>query len=157
MQEPDEPKLERPAGGWPGTVLRLEFDADVDSAGAAFELAAASRRLQSGASATFHGIPMVAYPHETVGEIRDRWQSNRMRELGRRHGELPDAGEPRWTADRKLAVLVAIGSGRLTQAEAIERWSLSDDELREWGVRYDVLGPDGLKPTKLQVVGRPGV
>lgn len=54
----------------------------------------------------------------------------------------------RWCASRKEAVLSAIRTGELTQADACARYGISPGELVEWMEKFRVGGRDGLAVTK---------
>lgn len=60
------------------------------------------------------------------------------------------ADAPRWTAGRKLQLLTDIEQGRVSQAEACERYRLSAEELASWTRRADRFGTKGLKVGQLQ-------
>ena len=62
----------------------------------------------------------------------------------------------RWTPQRKAAVVTLIARGDLTEAEALERFRLSPEELASWRARDAAHGTAGLCITKLQEVGRHG-
>ena len=46
--------------------------------------------------------------------------------------DLPPADTRRWVASRKAIVVKAVISGLITQAEALERYSLSEEEFTLW-------------------------
>lgn len=60
------------------------------------------------------------------------------------------ADAPRWTAGRKLQLLSDIERGRVTHAEARERYNLSAEELASWTRRADRFGTKGLMVGRLQ-------
>ncbi len=64
--------------------------------------------------------------------------------------DLPPPETTRWVASRKAAVVRGLNSGLITTEEALERWSLSEEELDEWIMAVDKHGLSGLKVTKLQ-------
>lgn len=69
--------------------------------------------------------------------------------------ELPPVPhEGRWLPQRKEAVVHAIETGALTEAQAIEAWGLSADELAGWIRRHARFGRRGLSVSRLQQVGR---
>ena len=45
---------------------------------------------------------------------------------------LPPFKGTRWAARRKAEIVLAVGSGIITLAEACERYSISTDEFVEW-------------------------
>ncbi len=57
----------------------------------------------------------------------------------------------RWAPRRKAAIVVAIGSGEISVAEAQWRYDLSDEELAAWMRDYDAHGWPGLRSTKFQL------
>ncbi|MEM7733163.1 MAG: DUF1153 domain-containing protein [Pseudomonadota bacterium] len=61
--------------------------------------------------------------------------------------DLPPQTTTRWVASRKLAVVRGVMHGLIGQDEAIERYSLSDDEFQEWLTSLSERGSDGLKAT----------
>src|SRR5271155_5103128 len=58
--------------------------------------------------------------------------------------ELPPAGEKRWRAQKKAAVVRAIVDGTLSAADARERYMLSNEELTSWQTAYQENGIAGL-------------
>ncbi|MFD1342354.1 CtrA inhibitor SciP [Litorisediminicola beolgyonensis] len=64
--------------------------------------------------------------------------------------DLPDATTRRWVASRKAAVVRAVRYGLLTDAQAMERYSLSEDELAEWTRAVSRHGEEALKATSVQ-------
>lgn len=69
--------------------------------------------------------------------------------------DLPPPDTRRWVASRKLAVVRAVAYGLLTQEAAKMRYSLSDDELREWIRALAVHGEEALKATAVQRFRQP--
>jgi hypothetical protein len=69
--------------------------------------------------------------------------------------DLPPADTRRWVASRKAAVIKAVGAGLVTRAEALEMYSLSDDELSEWETAVTEHGEAALKATSLQRYRQP--
>ena len=61
--------------------------------------------------------------------------------------DLPPIETTRWVASRKLAVVRGVMHGLITQDEALERYSLSDEEFQEWLTSLSERGADGLKAT----------
>ncbi|MEL6121144.1 MAG: DUF1153 domain-containing protein [Pseudomonadota bacterium] len=61
--------------------------------------------------------------------------------------DLPPMETTRWVASRKLAVVRGVMHGLITQDEALERYSLSDEEFQEWLTCLSERGADGLKAT----------
>lgn len=57
----------------------------------------------------------------------------------------------RWTPRRKAAIVVAIGGGEISVAEAKRRYDLSDEELAAWMRDYDAHGWPGLRSTRYQL------
>lgn len=64
--------------------------------------------------------------------------------------DLPPANTRRWVASRKAAVVRAVRFGLLTQAQALEHYSLSEEELQSWVVAEAVHGQEALKATRVQ-------
>ena len=61
--------------------------------------------------------------------------------------DVPTMETTRWVASRKLAVVRGVMHGLITQDEALERYSLSDEEFQEWLTSLSERGADGLKAT----------
>lgn len=59
--------------------------------------------------------------------------------------DLPPATTTRWVARRKAQVVVAVESGRISLVEAMERYSLSQEEFQSWQRAMDRSGVAGLK------------
>jgi hypothetical protein len=64
--------------------------------------------------------------------------------------DLPPATTRRWVASRKAVVVRAVEHGLIGRAEAIERYSLSDEEFDGWQRAVHAHGIDALKVTTLQ-------
>lgn len=64
--------------------------------------------------------------------------------------DLPDASTRRWVASRKAAVVRGVLYGLLTQGEALERYSLSEEEFLAWVKAVSEHGEEALKATALQ-------
>lgn len=64
--------------------------------------------------------------------------------------DLPPAETRRWVASRKALVVKAVAWGLLTQAEALERYALSEEELALWFKAVETHGEQALKVTTLQ-------
>jgi hypothetical protein len=69
--------------------------------------------------------------------------------------DLPQEDTRRWVASSKAAVIKAVGAGLVTRAEALERYSLSDDEFSEWEMAVSEHGEAALKTTALQRYRQP--
>ena len=52
--------------------------------------------------------------------------------------DLPAPDVVRWVASRKLAVVRGLHYGIITQAEAIARYGLSEEELGAWVRQYKI-------------------
>jgi hypothetical protein len=63
---------------------------------------------------------------------------------------LPSPGQ-RWTVQRKAAVVEAVRKGRLTLAEACQRYSLSPGEFAAWHRAIEEWGVPGLRATRFHV------
>jgi hypothetical protein len=64
--------------------------------------------------------------------------------------DLPSPSVKRWTADRKVAVVIAVSSGRVAREEVCRRYQLSVEELLAWEEAFTVHGKIGLRSTLLQ-------
>ncbi|SFQ41399.1 Protein of unknown function [Roseivivax halotolerans] len=64
--------------------------------------------------------------------------------------DLPPAETERWVASRKLAVVRGVRFGLITEAQAIELYGLSEEELAEWMSAAKTFGKNGLKATHVQ-------
>jgi hypothetical protein len=69
--------------------------------------------------------------------------------------DLPSPETRRWVASRKAAVVRALEYGLLTREEALERYSLSDEELSSWQSAVADFGTTALKTTNLQRYRQP--
>ena len=66
-----------------------------------------------------------------------------------RHLEaLPSPHTQRWVMSRKLEVLAAVRSGRLSVEDARQRYAISMEELLSWKTAMDRFGPLGLSVTR---------
>ena len=64
--------------------------------------------------------------------------------------DLPSAETRRWVASRKAVVVKAVLHGLITQAEALERYSLSEEEFDLWRAAVERHGEKALKVTAIQ-------
>lgn len=64
--------------------------------------------------------------------------------------DLPRSGTLRWVASRKAAVVRGVVYGLITQAEALERYQISDEEFMEWLRAVADHGEAALRATALQ-------
>lgn len=64
--------------------------------------------------------------------------------------DLPPAATRRWVASRKAAVVRAIDAGLITVEDALQRWSLSQEELDSWRLAVSRHGVAALRTTALQ-------
>ena len=64
--------------------------------------------------------------------------------------DLPSPTTRRWVASRKAAVVRGVVYGLLTQADAIERYSLSEEEFLTWVRAVSDYGEEALKATAVQ-------
>jgi hypothetical protein len=64
--------------------------------------------------------------------------------------ELPDPKTRRWVASRKAIVVQAVLAGLITEKEACEMYSLSEEELEGWCSAVSQHGEMALKTTSLQ-------
>jgi len=65
-------------------------------------------------------------------------------------GQLPPANTRRWVVRRKVAVVAAVQSGKITLEEACQRYQLTEEEFRSWQRAYEANGLPGLRATRLQ-------
>lgn len=75
-------------------------------------------------------------------------QGRRNRNAGRGghdRDDLPPRSTKRWVASRKAQVVAAVESGRISLAEAMERYSLSLEEFQSWQRALDRSGVAGLR------------
>ena len=63
---------------------------------------------------------------------------------------LPPPTTRRWVASRKAAVVRGVLYGLLTQPEALERYSLSEEEFLAWVRAVSDHGEEALKATAVQ-------
>lgn len=64
--------------------------------------------------------------------------------------DLPPADTRRWVASRKAVVVKAVTHGLLSQAEAQERYGLSEEEFSLWRAAVERHGENALKVTAIQ-------
>lgn len=64
--------------------------------------------------------------------------------------DLPPVDTTRWIARRKALVVRAVAHGLLPQEEALERYSLSEEEFTLWCKAVATHGEAGLRVTKLK-------
>ena len=64
--------------------------------------------------------------------------------------DLPPARTRRWVASRKAAVVRGVVHGLISKDDALERYSLSDDEFIEWVRADSTYGEGALKATMVQ-------
>lgn len=64
--------------------------------------------------------------------------------------DLPDPKTRRWVASRKVIVVKAVAYGLISEAEARERYDLSEEEFALWQEAVMRHGINGLKVTTLQ-------
>ncbi|MEI4263094.1 CtrA inhibitor SciP [Roseovarius sp. D0-M9] len=69
--------------------------------------------------------------------------------------DLPPENTVRWVASRKLAVVRGVLYGLLTQADARERYQLSEEEFSEWVRAVSLHGEEALKATALKIYRQP--
>ena len=62
---------------------------------------------------------------------------------------LPPPNTERWVKSRKLAVIKAIETGTLSDTQACERYSLSQEELDSWKRALNRHGPGALRTTHI--------
>ncbi|MFN6978124.1 MAG: DUF1153 domain-containing protein [Gemmobacter sp.] len=64
--------------------------------------------------------------------------------------DLPPADTRRWVASRKAVVVRAVVHGLMTEAEALERYALSEEEFALWRRAVEAHGEAALKVTAIQ-------
>lgn len=64
--------------------------------------------------------------------------------------DLPPSDTLRWVARRKAMVVRAVIHGLITQAEALSRYGLSEEEFTLWRAAVETHGEKALKVTSLQ-------
>jgi hypothetical protein len=64
--------------------------------------------------------------------------------------DLPPPDTRRWVASRKAVVVKAVQHGLITRAEALERYSLSEEEFDLWASAVATHGEAALKVTTIQ-------
>ena len=69
--------------------------------------------------------------------------------------DLPPQNIIRWTPSRKAAVVVAVRDSRITMAEALHRYRLTEEEFRSWQRAFERHGLAGLRATRIQQYREP--
>jgi hypothetical protein len=69
--------------------------------------------------------------------------------------DLPNSATRRWVASRKAAVVRAVVYGLISQKDALERYSLSEEEFCAWETAVKLHGEAALKATALQRYRQP--
>lgn len=64
--------------------------------------------------------------------------------------DLPPAETRRWVASRKAVVVRAVVYGLLSEAEALDRYALSEEEFALWRRAVEMHGEQALKVTTIQ-------
>ena len=64
--------------------------------------------------------------------------------------DLPPPETRRWVASRKAIVVKAVIHGLISEADALERYALSDEEFALWRSAVEIHGDKALKVTTLQ-------
>ncbi len=65
--------------------------------------------------------------------------------------DLPSETTRRWVASRKAAVVRGVTFGLISKEDALERYSLSEEEFTQWVHAVANHGEDALKTTSTQV------
>lgn len=68
---------------------------------------------------------------------------------------LPPPNTQRWVKSRKLAVIKAIENGVLSDEQACQRYSLSQEELDSWKSALNRHGPGALRTTHINRYRKP--
>ncbi|MEO1491883.1 MAG: DUF1153 domain-containing protein [Pseudomonadota bacterium] len=66
--------------------------------------------------------------------------------------DLPSPSTRRWVPRRKARVVAAVEGGLLTEDEALERYSISDEEYATWKAAMSRFGLKGLRVTQINRV-----
>lgn len=69
--------------------------------------------------------------------------------------DLPASKTRRWVASRKAAVVRGVTYGLISKDEALERYSLSEEEFTQWVHAVAIHGEEALKTTSLQRYRQP--
>ncbi|MFK7744001.1 MAG: DUF1153 domain-containing protein [Roseobacter sp.] len=69
--------------------------------------------------------------------------------------DLPPETTRRWVASRKASVVRGVAYGLITQADALNRYQISEDEFHEWVKAVSEHGEAALKATTLQKYRQP--
>ena len=64
--------------------------------------------------------------------------------------DLPAADTLRWVASRKAVVVKAVIYGLISEAEALERYALSQEEFATWRQAIEKHGEKALRVTSIQ-------
>ena len=64
--------------------------------------------------------------------------------------DLPPQNIRRWMVSRKAAVVAAVRDSRITMAEALHRYQLTEEEFRSWQRAFERHGLAGLRATRIQ-------
>jgi hypothetical protein len=64
--------------------------------------------------------------------------------------DLPPTETRRWVASRKAIVVRAVIYGLMSESEALQRYSLSDEEFALWRAAVESHGENALKVTTIQ-------
>jgi len=64
--------------------------------------------------------------------------------------DLPPADTRRWVASRKAIVVKAVIYGLIVESEALQKYSLSEEEFALWHAAVESHGENALKVTALQ-------
>ncbi|SHG73579.1 Protein of unknown function [Cognatiyoonia sediminum] len=69
--------------------------------------------------------------------------------------DLPAQSTRRWVASRKAKVVIAVSSGLIKRSDALEMYSLSEEEYTEWETAVSRHVIDALKATTIQRYRQP--
>lgn len=64
--------------------------------------------------------------------------------------DLPPDATRRWVASRKAVVVKAVLYGLISEAEALERYAISEEEFRNWCTAVRLHGEKALRITTIQ-------
>ena len=79
---------------------------------------------------------------QNPGEARPKPRRDRTKQL---QTLLPEAGAGRWRASQKAAVVIAVRTGLLGADEALARYAMAPEELRNWSEAFDRGGVSALR------------
>ena len=82
--------------------------------------------------------------------VEDDPTTSRSIELMLTRADLPPPDTQRWVASRKAVVVKAVIYGLISEAEALERYALSEEEFVLWRQAVETHGEKALRVTTIQ-------